>query len=122
MFYLEIIWSVHHISLIKPYSCFSLAEVSDRTGECLITAQKQQEKASAALSLSATPQEVEAAGGFLVDEEMFASLRGTRWPGRSQILRRPAEQRLTYYIDGAHTPRSMEVGGERIMVNKFSLF
>ena len=33
-------------------------------------------------------------------------LKNTRWCGRNQVIVRPS---VTFYLDGAHTPRSIEV-------------
>ena len=33
-------------------------------------------------------------------------LKNTRWCGRNQVIVRPS---VTFYLDGAHTPRSVEV-------------
>ena len=33
-------------------------------------------------------------------------LKNTRWCGRNQVIVRP---QVSFYLDGAHTPKSMEV-------------
>lgn len=37
-----------------------------------------------------------------------AGLEQCWWPGRNQIIKKG---RVTYYLDGAHTPQSMKVTG-----------
>lgn len=44
--------------------------------------------------------------GFHVSNAFLQGIRSCRWPGRSQVLRRG---RITYFLDGAHTPKSLEV-------------
>uniref|UniRef100_A0A914WLB9 Folylpolyglutamate synthase n=1 Tax=Plectus sambesii TaxID=2011161 RepID=A0A914WLB9_9BILA len=43
--------------------------------------------------------------GFQVSSAFVQAIRSCRWPGRSQVLRRG---RITYFLDGAHTPKSLE--------------
>ena len=43
---------------------------------------------------------------FAVTEPMAEGLRRCEWPGRGQRVQRPG---VTYYLDGAHTPSSIEV-------------
>ncbi|XP_033099398.1 folylpolyglutamate synthase, mitochondrial-like [Anneissia japonica] len=43
---------------------------------------------------------------FVVPEVFLQGLRDCFWPGRSQTFKR---QSVTYYLDGAHTPRSIRV-------------
>ncbi|XP_044174437.1 folylpolyglutamate synthase, mitochondrial-like isoform X1 [Acropora millepora] len=42
---------------------------------------------------------------FDIPDPFRNGLKNTRWLGRNQVIVRP---RLTFYLDGAHTPRSME--------------
>ncbi|XP_015758597.1 PREDICTED: folylpolyglutamate synthase, mitochondrial-like [Acropora digitifera] len=42
---------------------------------------------------------------FDIPDPFRNGLKNTRWLGRNQVILRP---RLTFYLDGAHTPRSME--------------
>lgn len=41
-----------------------------------------------------------------LDFLMYKGLKNTRWCGRNQVIVRP---QVTFYLDGAHTPKSMEV-------------
>uniref|UniRef100_A0A1I8ED53 tetrahydrofolate synthase n=1 Tax=Wuchereria bancrofti TaxID=6293 RepID=A0A1I8ED53_WUCBA len=45
--------------------------------------------------------------GFVVPQEFLDGIRLCQWLGRSQIIERGS---VTYYLDGAHTPKSLEVG------------
>jgi folylpolyglutamate synthase len=47
-------------------------------------------------------------GRFDVTEKMAQGLARCSWPGRSQTV--AVNDRLTYYLDGAHTAESLEVG------------
>ncbi|XP_013395674.1 folylpolyglutamate synthase, mitochondrial isoform X2 [Lingula anatina] len=46
---------------------------------------------------------------FAVTDLYHQGLKKCSWPGRSQTLK---QGRITYFLDGAHTPRSIEVCGE----------
>ncbi|EJW82171.1 FolC protein, partial [Wuchereria bancrofti] len=43
--------------------------------------------------------------GFVVPQEFLDGIRLCQWLGRSQIIERGS---VTYYLDGAHTPKSLE--------------
>nr|CDJ91159.1 Mur ligase domain containing protein [Haemonchus contortus] len=43
---------------------------------------------------------------FSVPQLVVEGIESCRWPGRSQIVN---TERITYYLDGAHTPKSMEM-------------
>ncbi|CAG9534354.1 unnamed protein product [Cercopithifilaria johnstoni] len=43
--------------------------------------------------------------GFVVPQKFLDGIRLCRWRGRSQIIKRGS---VTYYLDGAHTPKSLE--------------
>ncbi|KAL3990274.1 bifunctional protein FolC family protein [Acanthocheilonema viteae] len=43
--------------------------------------------------------------GFVVPQKFLDGIRLCRWRGRSQIIKRGS---ITYYLDGAHTPKSLE--------------
>uniref|UniRef100_A0A0R3RF83 Folylpolyglutamate synthase n=1 Tax=Elaeophora elaphi TaxID=1147741 RepID=A0A0R3RF83_9BILA len=43
--------------------------------------------------------------GFVVPKEFLDGIRLCQWLGRSQIIKRGS---ITYYLDGAHTPKSLE--------------
>ncbi|VDO56214.1 unnamed protein product [Haemonchus placei] len=43
---------------------------------------------------------------FNVPQLVVEGIESCRWPGRSQIVN---TERITYYLDGAHTPKSMEM-------------
>ncbi|CAI2348319.1 unnamed protein product [Caenorhabditis sp. 36 PRJEB53466] len=45
-------------------------------------------------------------GGFTVPSWMCDAIESCRWPGRSQVVR--TDRNITYLLDGAHTPKSME--------------
>uniref|UniRef100_A0A915PQD8 tetrahydrofolate synthase n=1 Tax=Setaria digitata TaxID=48799 RepID=A0A915PQD8_9BILA len=45
--------------------------------------------------------------GIVVPQEFVDGIHFCHWPGRCQIIKRGA---VTYYLDGAHTPKSLEVG------------
>ncbi|XP_027043743.1 folylpolyglutamate synthase, mitochondrial-like isoform X2 [Pocillopora damicornis] len=49
--------------------------------------------------------EVPVAQTFEISNTFRSGLKNTRWCGRNQVIVRPA---VTFYLDGAHTPRSME--------------
>ncbi|PFX14100.1 Folylpolyglutamate synthase, mitochondrial [Stylophora pistillata] len=49
--------------------------------------------------------EVPVAQIFEISNTFRSGLKNTRWCGRNQVIVRPA---VTFYLDGAHTPRSME--------------
>ena len=42
---------------------------------------------------------------FVLPQQFYLGLRSCYWPGRNEVLRRPG---VSYYIDGAHTPESLE--------------
>lgn len=44
---------------------------------------------------------------FLETFVTIVGLRNCRWPGRAQTVKKAG---VTYYLDGAHTPRSLQVG------------
>lgn len=44
--------------------------------------------------------------GFKVPSWMCDAIESCRWPGRSQVI--TTERNITYLLDGAHTPKSME--------------
>jgi folylpolyglutamate synthase len=46
-------------------------------------------------------------GKVIVPKSVEKSILTTHWPGRNQILKKG---NLTYYLDGAHTRKSIEVG------------
>uniref|UniRef100_A0A8R1EUZ6 Mur_ligase_C domain-containing protein n=1 Tax=Caenorhabditis japonica TaxID=281687 RepID=A0A8R1EUZ6_CAEJA len=41
---------------------------------------------------------------------MCDAIESCRWPGRSQVVR--TNRNVTYLLDGAHTPKSMEACAE----------
>ncbi|VDK47144.1 unnamed protein product, partial [Cylicostephanus goldi] len=43
---------------------------------------------------------------YFVPKSMAEAIESCHWPGRSQIV---VKDRIKYYLDGAHTPKSMEV-------------
>lgn len=43
---------------------------------------------------------------FRVPQTFLDGLRYCNWPGRSQVLHRAP---ITYFLDGAHTPKSLHV-------------
>uniref|UniRef100_A0A1I7X4I4 tetrahydrofolate synthase n=1 Tax=Heterorhabditis bacteriophora TaxID=37862 RepID=A0A1I7X4I4_HETBA len=43
---------------------------------------------------------------FAVPETFIEGIKSCKWPGRSQII---DSGRIRYYLDGAHTPKSMEM-------------
>ncbi|VDK88497.1 unnamed protein product [Litomosoides sigmodontis] len=43
--------------------------------------------------------------GFVVPQEFLDGIRLCQWRGRSQMIQRAS---VTYYLDGAHTPKSLE--------------
>ncbi|XP_064395297.1 folylpolyglutamate synthase, mitochondrial-like [Halichondria panicea] len=49
---------------------------------------------------------------FPLTPQFYEGLREVRWPGRNQIIKR---ERVTYYVDGAHTPKSIETSAEWFM-------
>ncbi|XP_078382408.1 folylpolyglutamate synthase, mitochondrial-like isoform X2 [Oculina patagonica] len=49
--------------------------------------------------------EVPLAKTFEVSEALRSGLKNTKWCGRNQVIVRP---RVSFYLDGAHTPKSME--------------
>ncbi|XP_071507083.1 folylpolyglutamate synthase, mitochondrial-like [Diadema antillarum] len=60
------------------------------------TTQVSEEVLSGGDVLEATP--------FALPEEFIQGLKKCYWPGRNQVVRR---EKITYYLDGAHTPRSI---------------
>ena len=44
-------------------------------------------------------------------------LKDTQWAGRNQIINK---EQLTYYIDGAHTPESMQVYFDKLI--RYSIY
>lgn len=44
--------------------------------------------------------------GFRVPDEFLDGIRLCEWPGRSQVLKLDS---VTYFLDGAHTPKSLQV-------------
>ncbi|XP_065209631.1 folylpolyglutamate synthase, mitochondrial-like [Planococcus citri] len=44
---------------------------------------------------------------FPLCDEIFTGLKNCRWPGRTQIIKRPSE--LIYYLDGAHNLESIQL-------------
>ena len=111
--------------LLIIYFYLLLLVVSARIAEHTSYAQQQQQGEDAV---------TEAAGTLSVSHTVADALTNTRWPGRSQILRRypptttsssngdssssssSSTPGLTYYIDGAHTGRSMLVSWYRNFV------
>ena len=92
------------------------SDFSERTAQYAITCQKQQEA-----SINSEENTQTSAPGYLVTDLTVSGLCGTRWPDRSQTLKRP-ECGITYYIDGAHTGRSMQVGEETLFVSGYLVF
>lgn len=45
-------------------------------------------------------------GGFEVPSWICDAIESCRWPGRSQVI--STDRNITYLLDGAHTPKSME--------------
>lgn len=48
--------------------------------------------------------------GFQVPEWICDAIESCRWPGRSEVVR--TDRNITYLLDGAHTPKSMEACAE----------
>ncbi|CAJ0593936.1 unnamed protein product [Cylicocyclus nassatus] len=48
----------------------------------------------------------EMGSSYFVPKSMAEAIESCHWPGRSQIV---LKDRIKYYLDGAHTPKSMEV-------------
>ena len=46
-----------------------------------------------------------------LDGHVARGLEKARWPGRCQIVKDPQHDRITWYIDGAHTTESMTCCG-----------
>ncbi|GLI65861.1 hypothetical protein VaNZ11_009492 [Volvox africanus] len=71
--------------------------------------------AAAAVEPAVAAARAAAVRSLTLPQEYAMGLRTVRWPGRSQVLHddEAAAQggRLTFYLDGAHTPESMAVCG-----------
>ncbi|KAF1762408.1 hypothetical protein GCK72_010670 [Caenorhabditis remanei] len=48
--------------------------------------------------------------GFDIPSWMCDAIESCRWPGRSQVI--STDKKITYLLDGAHTPKSMEACAE----------
>ncbi|CAH1786523.1 unnamed protein product [Owenia fusiformis] len=57
------------------------------------------------MELSTSKDEVAIAPAFSITPSVADALKSCFWPGRNQTIKR---ERVTYYVDGAHTPKSIE--------------
>ncbi|VDM96665.1 unnamed protein product [Thelazia callipaeda] len=96
---------------------FSAYGWPDNGVQCGISGAHQQINISLALQLAkisadffkhhddVATSESEILPGFVVPQQFLDGIRLCNWPGRCQIVKRES---ITYYLDGAHTPKSLQ--------------
>jgi folylpolyglutamate synthase len=97
--------AISEIKLGKFYSmiyCFYLDTFTGLSGA------HQYQNASLAIRLARTVLRDDTQIDDILSEPFIAGLKNSKWPGRCQAVSDPSLPRTTWYLDGAHTPESMQ--------------